>query len=282
MMEKKIAFFLWENVCSSCFGSGTYLGERCHCQGGFNAGFRWYIVEIPEDMAVNTPLEDFPGIELDELIELCGGVNQKAAMKEAYDQAFKAEANVVVIFKHCYGNSTVTKRRIRPRFISQKAKAEREVAESKRRCERIKSVREMNLNIAQALWSLNRHAKRIRDGKARNSTLGIDMIYGAKDQALHYMEKEGTISFIGFHKFEHGNFAELLTDGVYSFHRPCAPPDNAECRTIGEKIESKAKDDSELQPDLAWEVIEAYLEGRAKVDVYHWKGASDTWEYENW
>ena len=125
-------------------------------------------------------------------------------------------------------------------------------------------------DIVHALWCLNRHAKRLRDGVSTNSTITSNMIYDRKGQALYYLESEGRLNRVGYPRFSLNNRTEILASDSVTFHRPCSPVLNVECKTIGLRIEAKPMEEGELSLELAYDVVDAYLEGRKRVPIYVW------------
>jgi len=108
------------------------------------------------------------------------------------------------------------------------------------------------LPVLAALFTLNRRAKRCRDlaqvyyrsgmhGFASDMKREKNRIYDLKGQILHYMLENGVLVGGKYHRFEFGNWAELLQGSGYSFHRPCPPRESLpEAETL-ESIEAKPK-----------------------------------------
>lgn len=136
--------------------------------------------------------------------------------------------------------------------------------------------------IPAALWTLNRRAKRCRDlaqtyyrkgmhGFAGNMRREKEAIYRLKGQVLHYLAEEGAVKSAGHHKFNGGNWAEVLEGNGYRFHRPCPPPDNPPANTeeIGD-IEAKPKGASEPSLELARQILHDFLDGKTTIPVFEW------------
>lgn len=138
----------------------------------------------------------------------------------------------------------------------------------------------MLLGIPAALWTLNRRAKRCRDlaqryyqrsmhGFARAMRHEKDHIYELKGQALAHLLIEGVLVGGTYHKFNDGNWAELLKGDGYSFHRPC-PPQNDVTATTMDVIDAKPKESSEPTIKVAVSIVEEFLDGREPQEVYYW------------
>ena len=132
-----------------------------------------------------------------------------------------------------------------------------------------------------ALFTLNRSAKRWRNtakkqyeseshGLAGNAKRQKVRRYDLKGQALHYLIAEGRLSFVGHHKFQDGNYAEILKGEGYCFHRPCASPNNPEAATVIDEIEAKPRGATEPRIKDAVFTIETFLNGKPTADVYRW------------
>ena len=152
---------------------------------------------------------------------------------------------------------------------------------SQRENKRKKSLEKTS--VYDALFSLNRRAKRCRDmaqtyyrrgmhGLAGTMKQEKENIYSIKGQALHYMLEEGLLSGGKYHKFSGGNFAEILSGNGYTFHRPADEPDDMPVDALMiDSIEAKPKKAKEPSLDVAREVIDKYLDGKPKVAVYEWR-----------
>jgi hypothetical protein len=134
--------------------------------------------------------------------------------------------------------------------------------------------------LLQALWGINRYAKRCRDsasryyetgchGFAKSASKTKGSMYALKSQALHYLLADGVVQIVGFHQFPGGNWAEIIKGGGYTFHRPC-PPQEAAGAVVADEIEAKPK--SVVEPRLkdAIHTILKFLEGKPKVEVVEW------------
>ena len=74
-----------------------------------------------------------------------------------------------------------------------------------------------------------------------------------------------------FHRFEFGNWAEILAGGGYTFHHPCPPQEEANIEAaMIESIEAKPKSAKEPTLELAYEVVKNYLKGKNRANVYQW------------
>jgi hypothetical protein len=134
--------------------------------------------------------------------------------------------------------------------------------------------------ILLAVWTANRTAKRYRDAasacyKSRKHSFASmyrqkkEELYTLKGQALHYLLEEGVVHVVGLHRFEGGNWAEVVAGDGYRFHYPCADPDDPPDSTC-DKIESEPKGSNEAKLKDAIFTIEMYLEGRPVVENYSW------------
>lgn len=137
------------------------------------------------------------------------------------------------------------------------------------------------LPVLAALFTLNRRAKRCRDlaqtyyqegmhGFAGDMKREKNRIYDLKGQVLHHMVEAGVLVGGKFHRFEFGNWAEILEGDGYRFHRPCPPQESLPETELIESIESKPKDASEPTLAIAYEVIERFLSDKRRVAVYEW------------
>lgn len=150
------------------------------------------------------------------------------------------------------------------------------------------------LPVLAALFTLNRRAKRCRDmaqgyyqqrmhGLAGEMKNEKERIYRLKGQVLHWMVQEGKLVGGKYHRFEFGNWAEVLEGEGYRFHRPCPPPPEASDETkTTESIEAKPKDTKEPTLEIAYEVVEKFLTGKTSANVYEWpsKGRSNRRMFE--
>lgn len=110
----------------------------------------------------------------------------------------------------------------------------------RQRWEKAKTRLPQLVDVLVALWTLNRRAKRCRDmaahfydcrkhGLAGNARDEKEAIYRLKGQALHWLVEDGRLSHDGCHMFKSDDgqqlWSEVLAGEGYSFHRPCARPD---------------------------------------------------------
>ena len=137
------------------------------------------------------------------------------------------------------------------------------------------------LPVLAALFTLNRRAKRCRDlaqtyfqnrmhGLAGDMRREKDRIYVLKGQVLHHMVEAGVLVGGKFHRFSGGNWAELLQGGGYTFHRPCPPQEASAVGDEIESVEAKPKEAREPSLEVAMKVVEKFLEGKERADVYQW------------
>lgn len=149
-----------------------------------------------------------------------------------------------------------------------------------------------NLDVLAALFTLNRRAKRCRDSAQKYYLAGMhglastmrkekERIYRLKGQALHYLIEEGRLGISGFHRFDGGNWSELLVGDGYSFHRPC-PAQSGDVQ-VRDGIEAKPKGAKEPTLAVAFEVVERFLEGRPQVSIFQWpRRARVRYEFDDW
>lgn len=137
------------------------------------------------------------------------------------------------------------------------------------------------LPVLAALFTLNRRAKRCRDlaqtyyqegmhGLAGEMKREKNRIYDLKGQVLHYMVEAGVLVGGKFHRFEFGNYAEILEGDGYRFHRPSPPQVSMPETELIESVESKPKKASEPTLEIAYEVIEGFLFDKRRIPVYEW------------
>lgn len=137
------------------------------------------------------------------------------------------------------------------------------------------------LAVLAALFTLNRRAKRCRDlaqryyqkrmfGFATKLKEEKETIYGLKGQVLHHMVEAGVLVGGKYHRFTGGNWAEVLHGGGYTFHRPCPPQAGDTAVDEIESIEAKPKGAKEPSLEVAFEAVEAFLEGKERAVVYQW------------
>lgn len=136
------------------------------------------------------------------------------------------------------------------------------------------------LSVLAALFTLNRRAKRCRDlaqsyyqermhGFAGDMKLEKERIYALKEQVLHHLVEAGVLVGGKYHRFEFGNWAEVLEGQEYRFHRPCPPRKPGEGDLI-ESVEAKPKEAGEPTVEIAYEVVTKFLVGKERVAVYQW------------
>jgi len=136
------------------------------------------------------------------------------------------------------------------------------------------------VSLLAAVWTINRTAKRYRElassqyrgrrhGLARHARGKKEMLYAYKGQALHYLVADGTLQHVGYHRFPGDNWAEVLTGGGFTFHRPCPTPKqaSAEARTM---IEAKPREIGEPRLTDAIHTVDEYLKGKDPVEIYEW------------
>jgi hypothetical protein len=137
------------------------------------------------------------------------------------------------------------------------------------------------LPVLAALFTLNRRAKRCRDlaqtyyesgmhGLAGDMKREKNQIYDLKGQVLHYMVEAGALIGRKYHRFEFGNWAEVLEGGGYRFHRPCPPQESPSEAELIESLEAKPKEAHEPTLEIAYEVVNKFLQERSRVSVYNW------------
>lgn len=137
------------------------------------------------------------------------------------------------------------------------------------------------LSVLAALFTLNRRAKRCRDlaqtyyrhgmhGLAGKMKRQKDEIYDLKGQVIHHLMEAGILIGGQFHRFEFGNWAEILGGEGYRFHRPCPPQVLANDSQQIESIESRPKEAKEPSLEIAFEVIEKFLQDKPRTSVYEW------------
>ncbi len=151
---------------------------------------------------------------------------------------------------------------------------------------------EPTVPILQAVWAINRRAKRCRDyassyaSRARPRDGDGDLrvlaswyrmqkesLYELKGQALHHLLKEGLVQRVGYAIFEDDNWAEVLAGGGYRFHRPCEEPgEEIPDEQIVELDQIEAKPKETAEPDIADAIasVEAYLDDKPAVQLYSW------------
>jgi hypothetical protein len=261
----QIGVTLDEHVCNQCEGTGD--DGLCACWRGFNPGMRWSAYR--NDLGKLDPEAgkyDRRYITRD--------TTKNNALADIYRDAYARKVDAINLTTKWHDGHVAVKT-IHPRYTAiRKAEAEEEkrkveAEEEKRKAEaqrraHLEGVRLLQHDPRRALWSLNRHAKRLRDRNVRHRG-----IYELKNQALHHMLAEGLLTVGGYHRIG-GLPAELLCGGGYTFHRPCSEPEGSDVQSIGDEIEAKPVSTEELQPQLARDVVEAYLLDKPHVEVYRW------------
>lgn len=138
------------------------------------------------------------------------------------------------------------------------------------------------VSLLDAVWTINRRAKRYRDatqhayyyrhfGNVNRFKALKEKCYRLKGACLEHMLLDGIVSINGYHRFEDGNWAEVLTGGGFTFHRPCAPPtvEISDVVTI-ERIYSKPQDRAEPRLKDAFHTVEEYLRFKPEVIPFEW------------
>lgn len=136
------------------------------------------------------------------------------------------------------------------------------------------------IDTLAALWTLNQRAKRYRKsasahyradshGLARHAKEEKEELYRLKGQALYCLRAEGRLSVVGHHRFDGGNWAEMLQGSGYTFHRPCPSPEGVEAEEL-DQIEAKPKGAKEPRLTDALHTIRTYLADKPTVEVYEW------------
>ena len=134
--------------------------------------------------------------------------------------------------------------------------------------------------VLAALWAVNRRAKWCRDRAPSHDRRGhyalacraareSARLYRLASRALHHLLDEDLVAHAGYHCYPEGDWAQLLTGGGYSFHRPCPPSERAMVEQR-EEIESKPMGQEEPRLKDALHTVRVYLEGRPEVEVYRW------------
>jgi hypothetical protein len=155
------------------------------------------------------------------------------------------------------------------------------IAARDRRLKKKDNQQATQLDVCAALFTLNRRAKRCRDlaktaHKNRQHRLAVryreekEDLYQLKGKTLHFLVAEGRLTHAGYHRFDGGNWAEILAGAGYTHHRPCQPPEvipeDADC----DSIEAKSKGAKEPTLAVARKVVENYLHGKPFVQIYQW------------
>lgn len=149
------------------------------------------------------------------------------------------------------------------------------------------------LPVLAALFTLNRRAKRCRDlaqiyyqsdmhGLAGAMKSEKNHIYRLKGQVLHYMVESGVLVGGTFHRFEFGNWAEVLEGDGYRFHRPCRPQTLVADSQQIQSVESKPKGAKESTVDMAYEVVERFLHGKPRASIYEWPSKARKSRHQRW
>lgn len=146
------------------------------------------------------------------------------------------------------------------------------------------------LSVLDALFTLNRRAKRCRDlaqeyyqsgmhGFAGEMRREKGAIYDSKGQVLHHLVQAGVLSGGKFHIFPGGNWAEVLRGEGYSFHRPCPPQEGGRVIEEIDSIEATPKASKEPTLQVARRVIDNFLQGKDRAAVYEWPARTRTPRY---
>lgn len=141
---------------------------------------------------------------------------------------------------------------------------------------------ETEIDLVQAIWVVNRYAKRCRDAASACFMHRVhsfaatwkrkkEEAYYLKGQALHHAVTDGLLHVSGVHKFG-DNYAELLEGNGYRFHRPCPDPVLNEMQAVVQldAIEAKPKGSKEPRLKDAMYTLQCYLADKQEVDVYEW------------
>ncbi|MCC7542401.1 MAG: hypothetical protein IT379_39650 [Deltaproteobacteria bacterium] len=137
------------------------------------------------------------------------------------------------------------------------------------------------VDLLAALWAANRSAKRWRNAArgqynkrahqfASSSKRRKESLYALKAQALHHLVTDGVLQHAGYHRFLDGNYAELLSGGGYTFHRPCPHPTDGAIVEDRADIDAKPRQSREVRLKDAEHTLTSYLSGRLRVGVYEW------------
>jgi hypothetical protein len=158
------------------------------------------------------------------------------------------------------------------------ALAERVAKAAKRNTQQLQRIAANPFAILEAMFTLNRRAKRCRDlsqefyqqgmhGICKSHKKEKERIYRLKGQALAHLLAEQKLAVVGVHQLgESGNYAEVLRGEEFTFHRTCPAP----IQVIESTIEAKPKGAKELTLSLAYKMVEDYLAGKPTVEVYQW------------
>lgn len=146
----------------------------------------------------------------------------------------------------------------------------------------------VEIDVLDALWVVNRYAKRARDAASRSFEANAhafartwkkrkNAAYDLKDQALHHLIQVEKVGLVGYHKFN-DNWAEIWEGGGHRFHRPCPPPQGeaTQVEDLGDQIEAQKRLPGEPRLKDAIHTLENYLMGKTWVDTYQWPERAKT------
>ena len=146
---------------------------------------------------------------------------------------------------------------------------------------RIDRIEMTTENLAEALYVVNKSAKRIRDSKrddystgqhnrAKKSKLKEQELYHLKEKILSKMLEENRAEILGVHKqlvtnkseYEWENYLLLITIDDFSFHRPIKPKDIHKHPYLGEIELITAEKDRKTRLNFyeAVQLLEEYLD----------------------
>jgi hypothetical protein len=141
------------------------------------------------------------------------------------------------------------------------------------------------IDVLAAVWAVNRRAKRCRDlarnsysggrgGAAANFAAEKRDCYDLKGQALHYLREERRLVVVGYHAFAQPDgthlWAEVLQGEGYTFHRPCANPQNTKSAMVLNEIEAKPHNWKDPKLKDALHTLKLYLANKPEAVVYTW------------
>ena len=202
--------------------------------------------------------------------------------------AYFGKSVYYAVFRHDQVEARISGQAPRPGAPRAKRPRSRPVFdESCFRAPKFKKVPPKLVPLLDAVWALNRRAKRMRDSAKihyHGARFGLatyfrkekDWCYNLKGQALHWLLQEGGVAIVSFHRFSGDNWAKVVEGGQFRFHFPCpesdVPREVRACSTehsLGE-IEAKARSYREPRFVDALYTIEQFLLGRTKIQPYRW------------
>lgn len=136
-----------------------------------------------------------------------------------------------------------------------------------------------NCTVCDAIFTINREAKRLRDlasdnwncnDKAHAGELSSlkKYLYHLKGQAIAYLVQEGQLQLAGGHIIG-GNYFACYTDGKkYTFHSPAPGPDNIDNIDEIEEIAAKPFDENEPGILQAIDVLKNYLQDKEEIELF--------------